>query len=257
MIEDGIDEQGIALIPEMPYQLYHHLTDEDVTSIVMYLRSVPPVDGTPQRQPPWRAPAAPSAPVPSAAFPQPVALDNHIANGRYLASIACADCHSLRTNPQDAGTYDLTKLYAGGVHFSARSLGLPVPPYPADIYAWNLTPPRRDRAAVRAPNRRRGAARPGPGGTRHLPADAGRRDGRVRRAHRERRPRHRDLPEGHPPGRPPAPGRLRAAARPAARQGPARTRPARTPRRALATAAPPRARGASPGSRTIGLTPGY
>lgn len=140
MFQGGVDEQGRALIPVMPYQVYHHLTDTDAVSIVMYLRALPPVPGTVESQPPWQAPAKPAPPIPDAAFPQPSAFDGHIANGRYLASIACTDCHTPRTDPQDFGSYDLTRLFAGGVDFRARSLGLPVPPFPADIFTWNLTP---------------------------------------------------------------------------------------------------------------------
>ena len=34
-----------------------------------------------------------------------------------------------------SGRFDMMKIYAGGVDFSAASLRLPVPPYPAEIYA--------------------------------------------------------------------------------------------------------------------------
>lgn len=36
-------ENGRSLLPPMPYQNYAHMTDEDVTAIYTYLKSVPPV----------------------------------------------------------------------------------------------------------------------------------------------------------------------------------------------------------------------
>lgn len=138
MIRDGVGEHGRALIPVMPYQVFHHFGDADVRSIVMYLRTVPEVAGAPTSQAPWAAPAAPAAPIPDAGFPEPEVTDPHIANGRYLAAIACAACHTSRTDPHDFGAYDMTRIYAGGLAFDAGSFGVAAP-YPASIYAWNLT----------------------------------------------------------------------------------------------------------------------
>jgi mono/diheme cytochrome c family protein len=42
-IREGIGHDGRALFPLMPYQNFRDLSDEDVASIVVYLRSVPPV----------------------------------------------------------------------------------------------------------------------------------------------------------------------------------------------------------------------
>ena len=41
-IREGIGHDGRALFSLMPYHLFRHLPDEDVASIVVYLRSLPP-----------------------------------------------------------------------------------------------------------------------------------------------------------------------------------------------------------------------
>ncbi|HWC64910.1 MAG TPA: cytochrome C, partial [Thermoanaerobaculia bacterium] len=42
-LREGIDRQGRALFPMMPYLGYRHLSDEDARSIVAYLRTLPPI----------------------------------------------------------------------------------------------------------------------------------------------------------------------------------------------------------------------
>ena len=42
-IREGIGHDGRALFPMMPYQLYRQMSDEDLASIIVYLRSLPPV----------------------------------------------------------------------------------------------------------------------------------------------------------------------------------------------------------------------
>jgi hypothetical protein len=42
-IREGIGHDGRALFPMMPYARYRNMPDEDVASVVVYLRSLPPV----------------------------------------------------------------------------------------------------------------------------------------------------------------------------------------------------------------------
>jgi len=42
-IREGVGHDGRALFPIMPYKHYHNMSDEDLASVVVYLRSVPPV----------------------------------------------------------------------------------------------------------------------------------------------------------------------------------------------------------------------
>src|SRR5271170_2513557 len=48
-IREGIGHDGRALFPLMPYQSFRSLSDEDLASLVVYLRSLPPVH---RQQPP-------------------------------------------------------------------------------------------------------------------------------------------------------------------------------------------------------------
>ena len=42
-IREGIAADGSALLPIMPYEHFRHLSDEDLASIVVFLRTLPPV----------------------------------------------------------------------------------------------------------------------------------------------------------------------------------------------------------------------
>lgn len=49
------------------------------------------------------------------------------------------ECHSAEAVPGSA-VLDTARLFAGGRVFASAALGLPVPPYPAEIMPPNLTP---------------------------------------------------------------------------------------------------------------------
>jgi mono/diheme cytochrome c family protein len=99
-IREGIGHDGRALFPLMPYQRFRSMSDEDVASIVVYLRSLPPV----RRQVPATEIVVPvrylirSVPEPLTA-PVPAPDVSTLAKrGAYLMTLgACADCHT----PQD------------------------------------------------------------------------------------------------------------------------------------------------------------
>jgi cytochrome c553 len=102
-IRYGLRPDGKMLLPFMPYQLYHHLSDADAASLIAYIRSVPPRDsdlpatelrlpgyimvGMPQSSPgrilERLAEERPPAPAPGVT-PE---------YGRYLASVTCVECH--------------------------------------------------------------------------------------------------------------------------------------------------------------------
>jgi mono/diheme cytochrome c family protein len=113
-VREGVDRDGRALFPMMPYLDYRALSDEDAQAIVAYLRTLPP------------DPAA--APPTSLEFPVsffikmvpkplkgPVAApdrSDRVRYGEYLATISgCRYCHT----PVDAREQPLPgKLFAGG-----------------------------------------------------------------------------------------------------------------------------------------------
>lgn len=130
-IREGISHDGRTLFPIMPYVHYRAMPDEDVASIIVYLRSLPPV----------RSPLPPSAiPFPLNrilnGLPQPVEgpvtadLSTPVKRGEHIARMAiCTDCHT----PRDAqGNVPAGMAFSGGtaMPFAGRNT----------IYAANITP---------------------------------------------------------------------------------------------------------------------
>lgn len=140
MFQNGMRPNGQALIPLMPYWVFHNLTDEDAQSIVLYLRTVTGVDHTvPANDVQFPPPAQPAAPLNASKVPMSTASTESARNGRYLASIACLECHTALTNETDFRSIDETKLLAGNRDFPRGLLGLP-PVFPEHIYSANITP---------------------------------------------------------------------------------------------------------------------
>jgi mono/diheme cytochrome c family protein len=130
-IREGISHDGRTLFPIMPYQKFRHLSDEDLASIVVYLRSLSPI----------RNPLPPSAvPFPLNRLingaPQPITdpvtsdLSTSAKRGEYIANMAiCADCHSTRDAQGNAPK---------GMDFAGGTL-MPFEGRPT-VAAANLTP---------------------------------------------------------------------------------------------------------------------
>ena len=102
-IREGIGRDGRALFPMMPYSFYRAMSDDDVYSLVAYLRSLAPArHAVPKTRidfPVWffmkDAPQPVSAPVP------PPDRLNRLKYGEYLATLAgCAECHTQEKNGQ-------------------------------------------------------------------------------------------------------------------------------------------------------------
>ncbi len=116
-IREGIGHDGRALFPLMPFQNLRSMSDEDLASVIVYIRSIPPIKKV---QPPTQI-IFPvkylirSVPQPlDAAVPEPD-VSTPEKRGKYLVTIAgCADCHT----PQDAHGQPIAGLdYAGGQVF--------------------------------------------------------------------------------------------------------------------------------------------
>jgi mono/diheme cytochrome c family protein len=128
-ITSGVSRDGQALFPVMPYPSYRVMTEEDVYSIVTYLRTLPSVEqSVPERR--LHLPVnllvrtMPAEWTPS----NPVSPSDKLAYGRYLTTIAeCAFCHTPMENGRRVEGMDL----AGGFEFQMPS-GL--------VRSPNLTP---------------------------------------------------------------------------------------------------------------------
>jgi mono/diheme cytochrome c family protein len=94
-LRQGIGNDGRTLFPMMPYRLFHEMSDEDLTSVIAYLRSIPPVR---REVPRTRLPE----PVKQSLqpLPDPVAVpevdrSSRAKYGEYLTKIAnCTGCHT-------------------------------------------------------------------------------------------------------------------------------------------------------------------
>jgi cytochrome c553 len=112
-IREGIGHDGRALFPMMPFRQFRALSDEDVASIVVFLRTLPSV-----RNPLRSTRLAFPVRYLIRTVPQPITqavsmLDssNPVTRGAYLASIAaCAECHT----PQQRGERLPGLPFAGG-----------------------------------------------------------------------------------------------------------------------------------------------
>ena len=112
-IREGIGHDGRALFPIMPYQSFRAMSDEDLASVVVYIRSLPPIrNQLPATQIPFplnflvkNVPEPLTGPVPAADLSTPVA------RGAYLVRMGtCADCHT----PQEKGKQIAGLDFAGG-----------------------------------------------------------------------------------------------------------------------------------------------
>lgn len=115
----GINKSGTALFPVMPYLNYGKMSEEDVASIVAYIRSLKPIEN--------------SVPASSANFPMNLILRTIPTNprpsnppkptdgleyGRYVITMAsCNDCHTRQEKGQPIAGLE----YAGGFEFKLPS----------------------------------------------------------------------------------------------------------------------------------------
>jgi len=113
-IREGVGHDGRALFPLMPYERYRVMSDEDLASIVTYMRSL---NGIPHQLPRTQVPFPLSRLINSA--PRPIvtpvpAPDRSTAakRGEYIVALsACADCHT----PADSRGQRIAGLeFAGG-----------------------------------------------------------------------------------------------------------------------------------------------
>jgi cytochrome c553 len=116
-ITTGVNKQGKALFPLMPYMHYRNMSEEDLYSIIAYIRTLKPIENkVPERNLnfpinlivntiPMNAPET---------FPSIPAHSDSIAYGGYLVNAAaCLDCHSKLEKGQITPGME----FAGGFRF--------------------------------------------------------------------------------------------------------------------------------------------
>ena len=133
-ITGGLDRDGEAIFPSMPFNQYRDMSHADLEAIVAWVRTLPSLPhDLPARDLKYRALADitnifPMVPHPRKTTPQPGDRDY----GKYLANAAsCRWCHT----PLDAGGWPIAgRDYAGGNAFNVPSPG------GGTVYAPNITP---------------------------------------------------------------------------------------------------------------------
>lgn len=129
-IREGIGHDGRALFPIMPYMNYRGMPDEDLASVIVYIRSLAPVTNPlPQTEIIFPvkylirgAPEPINAPV-----PQPD-LSDQVKRGAFMTLMAsCTGCHT----PQEKGQVKPGLEFAGGLLFEAPQ---------GTVMAANITP---------------------------------------------------------------------------------------------------------------------
>jgi len=129
-IREGIGHDGRALFPIMPYQGFRNLSDEDLASVIVYVRSIPAVrNKLPKTEIAFPAnlmirdvPRPLTAPVMTPAF------SDQAQRGAYMVKLAgCTDCHTPSVKGQPIAGLE----FAGGSRFEG--------PW-GEVSSTNLTP---------------------------------------------------------------------------------------------------------------------
>ena len=112
-IREGVSRDGTALFPVMPYLNFARMTDEDVASVIVFLRSLPPVrNAVPRSQlifPMSYIVNTIPQPLPGPVTSHPSATP--VERGEYLVTLAgCKICHT----PADDRGQPLPGLAFGG-----------------------------------------------------------------------------------------------------------------------------------------------
>lgn len=130
-ITSGVNRNGEALVPIMPYENYSEMSEEDLFSIIAYLRHLKSIP----HNVPSRKLGFPvkifirTIPVPYNPRPQPDAADR-LSSGEYLTKIAgCGHCHTKRNK---LGQLIKSLEFAGGVKYPLPGGGF--------VTATNITP---------------------------------------------------------------------------------------------------------------------
>ncbi|HTN45237.1 MAG TPA: c-type cytochrome [Flavipsychrobacter sp.] len=134
----GVAKDGRALFPVMPYNNFGQLDEEDIRSVIAYIRTLKPIQNKTGN-------SAADFPmnfimntIPHKANFQPIPESSDLkAYGKYLVTAAsCYDCHTKQEKGQFVG-----QPFAGGMEFQypdgsiARSAN--ITPHATGIAAWN------------------------------------------------------------------------------------------------------------------------
>ncbi len=113
----GVNKDGDAFFPLMPYLNYNHLTKEDLYSIIAYIRSLKPIENeVPEGSLNFPLNFIVKTIPPKSFNPSPEPDKNDpVKYGEYITKLAaCFDCHTQQVK----GEYIMEKAFAGGSEFN-------------------------------------------------------------------------------------------------------------------------------------------
>lgn len=119
-ITSGVNKDGDALFPIMPYNFLNNLSEEDLYSIVAYLRTLKPIENNiPDKE--LNFPLnfiEKTLPLKTYEPKESVKKSDTFNYGKYLVTIAmCSECHT----PAVEGKPDMLRQFAGGNEFKFPS----------------------------------------------------------------------------------------------------------------------------------------
>ncbi len=111
-IREGIGHDGRALFPMMPYSRFRHMTDEDLASVIVFLRSLLPVrNALPRTEVIFPVNYLIRSEPQPLTEPVQAVVSTPVKRGQYLVAIAnCGDCHT----PMKQGKFIPEMDLAGG-----------------------------------------------------------------------------------------------------------------------------------------------
>jgi len=114
-ITTGVSKDGRALFPAMPSHLYGQASQEDIYSVIAFLRTLPTVDNTVPKPEPEFPFSIIMNTIPKKIEHQNIpSLENIVEYGKYMTIISgCIECHTNMKN----GQYIMEEAYAGNREF--------------------------------------------------------------------------------------------------------------------------------------------
>lgn len=139
-IRTGVSKDGRPLFPMMPYPSFAEMEQEDLYSVIAYIRSIPEVknDVTPTKLDPPLNIIVHTIPKDAPDYPKPVDRKDRLAYGHYLVKMSgCADCHT----PVDDKHEPLPGMFlAGGQEFPYFNSKMDLHPGGGKLRVPNITP---------------------------------------------------------------------------------------------------------------------
>lgn len=121
-ITTGVNKQGDALFPIMPYTNYRQVDPEDIYDIIAYLRTLEPIEhDVPESSSNFPMNFIINTIPSETEFTTKPDISDQVAYGKYLVTAAsCADCHT----PMDKGAAIPGMAFAGGMDFPLPDGGI-------------------------------------------------------------------------------------------------------------------------------------